>query len=158
MSFLTLFSLLLLLALFFGVYFAFSTAKEEKKDFDVTEFLKILGLFLLCGVIFAVFVDIFFLATRFFLWVIVTFSDFLRDQIFSRATAIILSLLAINAMGGYLFWEMWKENQEQETEFKSPPEETTSTESKETPAEPLNGSDAEVPGSSQCEEEGDDAK
>lgn len=112
MSYCTLFYLLLALAVFFGIYFAYNTAKEEGKEFDPTEFIKILGLFLLCGIVFGVFVDVFFLATRFLLWFAVKVLNFLKAEIFSRRTGSILSLLAVNAMGGYLFWEMLKEKKE----------------------------------------------
>lgn len=114
MSFCTLFYLLLILAVFFGVYFAYNTAKEDGKEFDPMEFIKILGLFLLCAIVFGVFVDVFFLASRFFVWIVVKVLNFLRMEIFSRRTGSILSLLAINAMGGYLFWEMLKEKKEKD--------------------------------------------
>lgn len=114
MSFCTLFYLLLISAIFFGVYFSYNTAKEDGKEFDPMEFIKILGLFLLCGIVFGVFVDVFFLASRFFAWIIVKVVNFLRMEIFSRRTGSILSLLAINAMGGYLFWEMLKEKKEKD--------------------------------------------
>ncbi|MBI5184942.1 MAG: hypothetical protein HZA01_04360 [Nitrospinae bacterium] len=116
MSYCTLFYLLLALAVFFGVYFAYNTANEDGKEFDPAEFIKILGLFLLCGIVFGVFVDVFFLATRFLLWFAVKILNFLKAEIFSRRTGSILSLLAVNAMGGYLFWEMLKEKKENKVE------------------------------------------
>jgi len=118
MTYCTLFSLLTFLAFSFGVYFAYTTAREENKRFDVTEFLKILGLFVLCGLVFGIFVDIFFLVARALLWLLMHISNFLKTQLLARKTGAILSLLAINAMGGFLFWEIWWEGKEhKETDF-----------------------------------------
>lgn len=118
MTYCALFNILAALAVAFGVYFAYSTARQEDRRIEWGEFAKILGFFTLCALFLGLFVDVFFLVTRFFLWLLLLSMDFLMNQIFSRRTGLILSLLAVNALGGYLCWEMWKEKKvKEDSEF-----------------------------------------
>jgi len=120
MTYCALFNILTILAVAFGGYFAYHTARQEDRRIEWGEFAKILGFFTLCALFLGLFVDVFFLVTRFFLWLLLLSMDFLMNQIFSRKTGLILSLLAVNALGGYLCWEMWKERKEKEdSEFKA---------------------------------------
>ena len=114
MNYCVFFNILAILAVAFGVYFAYNTARQEYRRIEWGEFAKILGFFTLCALFLGLFVDVFFLVTRFLLWLLLLSMDFLRDQIFSRRTGLILSLLAVNALGGYLCWEMRKERKEKE--------------------------------------------